>query len=419
MSPRLIVLCFAFAVSATGYTADERPDASRDILVTIADDGARSVSTGVSEPYRKRKRYSLEAETLMTASRIADEYQLVEIDRWPIRSLSVLCIVYRVSAGKDRDTVIRSLDSDVRIASAQRLQAFETLSESVRGYDDTYTGLQRGLDVMDVLSAHRFSRGKGVRVAIVDSYADAEHEDLSGRVRKVSLHLDAGELQDAGHGTAVASVIAATANNARGIVGVAPESVLEIHVACWSEDAEPHAVCDSFTLARALDDVVDSRPDVLNLSLVGPYDPLLADLLHQVDRAGIVTVAARATDHREGGTFPASLPRVIGVGSSDVYETRGVPAAVGNSRPRPGVLAPGTQIMVAVPQNGYDFRSGSSLAAAHVSGVVALLLSASSNLTLDVVRASLQSSQRPSASGWPAVNACVALQHIDPAVTCS
>jgi subtilisin family serine protease len=75
--------------------------------------------------------------------------------------------------------------------------------------------------------------------------------------------------------------------------------------------------------------------------------------------------------------------------------------------------------MVAVPQNGYDFRSGSSLAAAHVSGVVALLLSASSNLTLDVVRASLQSSQRPSENGWPAVNACVALQRIDPSVTCT
>lgn len=419
MNPRLIVLCLALAVSATGYAENPRPDASRDILVTIADDGARSVGTGVSAPYRKRKRYPLEAETLMTASRIADEYRLVEIDRWPIRSLSVLCIVYRVSAGRDRDTVVRSLGNDVRIASAQRLQAFETLGESPPGYDDTYSGLQRSLEVMDVLSAHRFSRGNGVRIAIVDSYADAEHEDLSGRVNKVSLHLGAGALQDAGHGTAVASVIAATANNARGIVGVAPESTLEIHVACWSEDAEPRSVCDSFTLARALDEVVDSRPDVLNLSLVGPYDPLLADLLQQVDRAGVVTVAARATDHREGGTFPASLPRVIGVGSSDVYETRGVPAAVGNSRSAPGVLAPGTQIMVAVPRNGYDFRSGSSLAAAHVSGVVALLLSASSNLTLDVIRTSLQSSQRPSESGWPAVNACVALQRIEPSVTCS
>lgn len=418
MSLRLIVLFLAFAVCATAYPQDRRPDASRDILVTIADEGARSVSTGVSAPYRKRKRYPLEAETLMTASRIADEYRLVEVDRWPIRSLSVLCIVYRVSADRDRDTVVRSLANDDRIESAQRLHAFETLGRPTRDYDDTYTGLQRSLDVMDVPAAHRFSRGTGVRVAIVDSHADAEHEDLSGQVQKMSLHLDAGALQDAGHGTAVASVIAATANNARGIVGVAPESVLEIYVACWREEAAPHAVCDSFTLARALDEIVDSRPDLLNLSVVGPYDQLLAELLHQVDRAGVVTVAARATDHREGADFPASLPRVIGVGSSDGYETGTVAGAVGSSRPGPGVLAPGTQIMVAVPENGYDFRSGSSLAAAHVSGVVALLLSASPNLSLDAVRASLQSSQRASERGWPAVNACVALQRIDGSVSC-
>lgn len=415
---RLIALCLTFAVSAPGYASGGPPDASRDILVTIADEGARSMTTGVSAPYRKRKRYSLEAETLRTASKIAQEYALIEIDRWPIRSLSVLCIVYRVAVASDRDTVVRSLNSDTRIESAQRLQAFEALGRPVRDYDDTYTGLQRGLEVMDVPAAHQFSRGTGVRVAIVDSHADAEHEDLSGQVQKISLHLAAGQRHDAAHGTAVASVIAATANNARGIVGIAPESVLEIYVACWREKAATQAICDSFTLARALDEIVDSRPDVLNLSLVGPHDPLLADLLYQVDRAGVVIVAARATDQREDGSFPASLPWVIGVGSSDGYETHGVPAAVGNSRPAPGVFAPGTQIMVAVPQNGYDFRSGSSLAAAHVSGVVALLLSASPGLSPDAVRASLQSSQQAAESGWPAVNACVALQRIDASVSC-
>jgi subtilisin family serine protease len=413
-----MVLSLLIAVCEIGFADGGWSDASRDILVTIADEGARSVNTGVSAPYRNRKRYPLEAKTLVTASRIADEYQLVEIDRWPIRSLSVLCIVYRVSADMDRDSVVRSLESDVRVESAQRVQAFQTLSRPAWDYDDTYTGLQHGLEVMDVFAAHQFSRGEGVRVAIVDSLADAEHEDLSGRVQKLSLYLGAGQLQDAGHGTAVASVIAATANNARGIVGVAPESVLEVYVACWSEGAALHAVCDSFTLARALDAIVDSRPDVLNLSLVGPYDALLADLLHEVDRAGIVTIAARTTDHREGQSFPASLPRVIGVGSSDGYTIHDLPAAVGSSRPGPGVLAPGTQIMVAVPHNGYDFRSGSSLAAAHVSGVVALLLSISPNLSLDAVRTSLQSSQRASESGWPAVNACVALRGIDDTVIC-
>lgn len=417
MNRRLLLVCVVFAVSATGYADNERPDASRDILVTIVDEGARSVSTGINAPYRKRKRYPTEVTTLLTASRIAEDYELVEIERWPIRSLSVLCIVYRVSGGRDRDNIVRSLNGDARIESAQRLQAFETLTGPTRHYDDTLIGLQRGLDVMDVRAAHRFFRGRGVRVAIVDSHADTEHEDLSDQVQKMSLHLDSGQLFDARHGTAVASVIAATANNARGIVGVAPESVLEVHVACWSEGAVEHAVCDSFTLARALDEIVGSRPDVLNLSLVGPYDALLADLLNEIDRAGIVTVAARPADYREGGDFPASLSRVIGVGSSDAFEARRVAAGVGSSRPGPGVFAPAAQIMVAVPRNGYDFRSGSSLAAAHVSGVVALLVSAAPNLSFDAVAAALQSSQS-TGSRWPAVNACMALQQVDGSVTC-
>lgn len=419
MNLRLVAFSFALAVAAAGHADDRYPDPDRDILVTIADDGARSVATGINAPYTKRKRYPVKPETLRAASSIADEYGLVEIDRWPIRSLSVLCIVYRVGGDRERASVLRSLAGDARVESAQRLQEFEALTLPFQHYDDTYTDLQRGLDVMDVLAAHRFSRGRDVRVAIVDSHADTEHEDLSDRVSKMSLHIDSGHTHDAGHGTAVASVIAATANNARGIVGVAPEAVLEVYVACWRDaGGAAGARCDSFTLARALDEIVESRPDVLNLSLVGPYDELLAGLLREIDHAGIVVVAAREAARGGDRTFPASQPGVIGVGSSDGFEGADVPAGIGNSRPPPGVFAPGRQIMVAVPRNGYDFRSGSSLAAAHVSGVVALMLSAFPGLPLDVVQNVLQTSQRASDGGWPAVNACIALQQLDRSVTC-
>lgn len=418
MKVHLVVLCFALAAAMHGYADERRPDASRDILVTIADDGARRVGTAMNAPYTKRKRYAVEPQTLLIASGIAQEYGLVEIDRWPIRSLSVLCIVYRAARDTDRNRILRTLASDARIHTAQRLQGFETLTSPIRDYDDTFTSLQRSLDLMDVRSAHRFARGQNVRVALVDSHADAAHEDLSGRVGKTSVHIDAGHAQDAGHGTAVASVIAATANNARGIVGVAPEAVLEVHVACWSEPGVAGARCDSFTLARALDEIVDSRPDVLNLSLVGPYDELLADLLREVDRAGIVIVAARDAGQDENRSFPASQPHVIGVGSSDGDGEAGLAVGIDNSRPLPGVFAPGRQIMVALPRNGYDFRSGSSLAAAHVSGVVALMLSASPQLSSTVVQANLRYSQQATAGGWPAVNACLALRRADDSVLC-
>lgn len=410
----LVLLATLFPAAAMAQDPKQVP--AGDILVTIGDQGVARNSGGIGAPYSKRKRYSVSAGTQQHATDIAKEYSLVELDRWPIRSLSVFCIVYRVAADADLDNLLERLRADPRVDSAQRLQRFETLANAVNRYDDTYTGLQRGLEVMDVPAAHRYSQGRGVRVAIVDSRADADHEDLQGRVREIRILLDGGA-QDAAHGTAVASVIGATANNARGIVGVAPEVEMEVYVACWSEAGHTNAVCDSFTLARALDEIVDSAPDVLNLSLVGPYDPLLARLLDEVDRAGVVAIAAGAPIGGKGYDFPASLARVIGVGSSDdrLTASRVAPDA---GRTEHELYAPGHQIMVAVPNDAYDFRSGNSLAAAHVSGVVALLLSVSPDLGFDTVAEHLRESQRRSRSDLPCVNACIALQLADAATAC-
>ena len=74
--------------------------------------------------------------------------------------------------------------------------------------------------------------------------------------------------------------------------------------------------------------------------------------------------------------------------------------------------------MVAVPDDGYDFHSGTSLSAAHVSGVVALLLAVSPNMPRDIVQSYLQESQHASESVLPAVNACVVLQLADPSRQC-
>ncbi|MGH8223305.1 MAG: S8 family peptidase [Woeseiaceae bacterium] len=414
---RALILVSLAALAPAGSLADDRKqDPARDILVTITDRSVARTSGGISAPYRKRKRYAIGAGTRRQATDIAREYSLVEVDRWPIRSLSVFCIVYRIGADADRDGLLSRLRADPRVESAQALQRFETLANEPARYDDTYTDLQRGLEVMDIPAAHRYSQGRGVRVAIVDSRVDANHEDLKGRVREIRILAD-GASQDAAHGTAVASIIGAAANNARGIVGVAPESEIEVYVACWSEDGHAHAVCDSFTLAKALDEIVDSAPEVLNLSLVGPYDPLLARLLDEVDRAGVVAVAAGSPGGRKGYDFPASLARVIAVGSSDDRLTASR-VVLDAGRREHEVYAPGDQIMVALPNDGYDFRSGNSLAAAHVSGVVALLLAVSPNLSFASVASHLRESQRRSQAELPSINACITLQLADAARSC-
>ena len=296
----------------------------------------------------------------------------------------------------------------------QALQEFETGTSAGVNYNDTYANLQHALRILDVSAAHRISRGQGVRVAIIDSDADSQHEDLKGRLSKIEVFANGKTGTEAEHGTAVASVIGANANNAKGIVGIAPEARLELFVSCWSDEATDKAICDSFTLAKALDALLEEPPDILNMSLTGPFDPLLARLLDEVQDAGVVMVAARPTVVSDGNHFPASLETVISVGKSEQRPQ----GSGGSSQQSQDIYAPGQQIMVAVPNNSYDFRSGSSLAAAHVSGAVALLLAVSPELTFSSVLAYLRASQYTEPTGTISINACVVLQLADPARTC-
>jgi subtilisin family serine protease len=352
----------------------------------------------------------------LLAAKVAGDYALEEIAHWPIRSLSVLCVVFRVADTDDRDVVIDLLRADPRIESAQRLQRFTTHAPATQAYDDTHIGLQRGLEIMGVPAAHRYSRGRGVDIAVVDGPADVQHEDLQGRITAIHDFTDRHDAPDAEHGTAVASVIGASANNARGIVGVAPESDIEVYVACWKEADAETAVCSSFTLAKALDALAADSADVVNLSLSGPYDPLLERLLAKVARTGAAIVAARPVQERPGTRFPASLDGIIGVTSGDRIGIA-MPASTRGAAGSEALHAPGERIVVALPRDHYDFRSGSSLAAAHVSGVAALLLSVSPNLSSIRLVRYLRASERHAPDGI-SINACAALRLADASRTC-
>ncbi len=404
---RYIKTCVALLIllPCCSLALEHRADPARDILVTFENTGASAASGGFGSPYRNRKRYSIAANARRSAADIQNEYALIQIDHWPIRSLAVYCFVYRVPAIQDRDRLVERLRTDPRVESVQLLQKFQT--STIDQYNDPYASLQRGLAIIAVSAAHNYSRGHGVRIAIIDSNADTRHEDLRGRVKKLKDFTGKDRERDAHHGTAVTSIIAANTNNAKGIVGIAPEAEVELFVSCWAESDAKGAVCDSFTLAKAIDSVLTNSPQVLNLSLAGPRDPLVERLIDKALRSGIVVVAAQPTDPAH--QFPGNMDRVIGVSSSGQQ-----PATS-----KVDLFAPGEQIVVAIPKNGYDFRSGSSLAAAHISGVVALLLSVSPDLDSEAVKTLLQKSQNNSSSDIISIDACRALQLDDNSRTCN
>ncbi len=402
----LIVACAAGCageparVPLTNLPAEARADPDRYLLVTI-----RNLATplpahagSTQRGYAGAASYSVSSTAQALARAIATEYRLEQVAAWPIAVLHVHCLVYRLPAGESRDALLARLASDPRVELAQPLQSFST---SASDYNDRYVTLQRAFDEMSVPAAHRWSRGAGVLVAVIDSGVDATHPDLAGRVQAERDFVDTGPaVRDIGrHGTEIAGVIAAVGNNGVGIVGVAPDVELLALRACWPARTAEAAVCNTFTLAQALVAAIDARADVINLSLVGPADPLLSALTDRATAAGAIVVGAVQVGGRMDG-FPAGAPGVLPVEMAE-------DAAATST----ALLAPGREILTLVPGGRYDFATGNSLAVGNVSGIVALMR-ARRHVTAAEARTLLAGSMHPAGQAQRAtrsIDACVAL----------
>jgi len=322
------------------------------------------------------------------------------------------CVLFRIPPGTTREAVIEKLLTDKRVLIVQPLNEFESASSATPAFDDPYARLQANVSALDVAEAHHISRGAGIRVAIIDTGVDTEHPDLAGRTQLTRNYVDddAAEFRKDRHGTQVAGLIAASANNGIGIVGVAPDVRLMAYKACWQPSPSSSGRCNSFTLAQALADALSARAQVINLSLVGPSDPLLEALIAKATGSGVIVVGAVSEDARFG--FPAKLPNVLAVAEAE------------DSRNESGnvLRAPARDILTLVPDGHYDFASGSSLATAQVSGVVALLLAKNQKIGFDRMRALLeQSTERHDTTRGPflSVNACVALTQLVRGASCA
>ena len=331
------------------------------------------------------------------------DYHLREVNAWPIEPLHMHCAVLKIPEGTTRDALLATLSHDKRILIAQPLQTFATRTDArTETYNDPYVGLQRGFRQMDVADAHTLSRGEGVKVAIIDTGVDTAHPDLARSIAVAENLVDSDERQfrNDRHGTEVAGVIAAVANNHEGIVGVAPEARLLVFKACWQARADADAaLCNSFTMARALVAALDAHAQVVNLSLAGPEDPLLSGLIREGVRRGILFVGAASPGASDGKPSLLHQAGVIEVASTE-----------SESPPAFALRAPGREILTSLPGGHYDFASGDSVATAHVTGVVALLLEKNRTLSATAVYQLLRDTSSSSGDASdPHIDACAAV----------
>ena len=307
------------------------------------------------------------------AHSVASAYALREVTSWPIQVLAMHCVVFEIANGRPVADVVAQLSKDSRVVLAQPLQEFHTLtaegaaatpSAASTPYNDPLYDLQTNMTALGIARAHERTQGAGVRIALIDTGVDLDHPDLRGASVHSHSYIDRpaspGLLR---HGTAMAGVIAAVANNHIGIVGIAPRAQIEVFEACWQlAPGSDAASCNTFTLARALAAVLASGASLVNLSFAGPADPLLTALVQTGLKRGVTFVGAAAPAE---APFPTAIPGVI--------------TATGTEQPLPaGALAvPSQHVLTLRPGGEYVFESGTSVAAAEITAVLALLVSAS------------------------------------------
>ncbi|WP_434982685.1 S8 family serine peptidase [Xanthomonas arboricola] len=402
------------ASASTPPAADAHtPDSSRDILLAVANPlSAPPARAGSSLIGYASSYYGAGQKAAVRMEALKQRYKLREVSGWPITSLGLYCAVLQPPPGVSRDELVSALADDDGVELVQPVQDFSVFSAdasekttALSGYNDPYVDLQRGFIATDAASAQTVTQGRGVVVAVVDTGVDTTHADLKARIRDVHDLVDDSPVMTSSdsHGTEVAGIIAAGSNNHQGIVGMAPKAMLSIYKACWyAPTVGATARCNTFTLAKALAAINNSSARVINLSLGGPADPLLSKMLQHLVQQGRIVVAAMPPNGRLDG-FPNDVPGVLVVRSSS-------PTAA-----MPGVLsAPGKDILTTQPNGRYDFTSGSSMATAHVSGVVALLLSLSPSLDATALRELMQRTSKLS-DGQLQVNAGAAVQALAPA----
>jgi hypothetical protein len=409
--------------SSGGAAVQGAPAPERQIVVTVHMIPARTAQYAGStpKPYDSAGRYQVSPAALRDAAALAQRYDLRQVAAWPIELLSVHCIVYEVAGDRAVAQVMTAMRADPRVESVQTLTTFTV--QGARAYDDPYLGLQNSLVDLQIEAAHRWSRGRGVRIAVIDSGIDGDHPDLAGRitVNRDFTGATGGDRSLDTHGLAVAGVMVAVAGNGVGIVGIAPEATVLALRACWqtavhsAEGAAMETHCNTFTLAQAIVQAVTERADILNLSLSGPPDPLLERLLRRAIAMGKIVVAAVPEQDGEGHSFPATLAGVLPVASAEVRLDAGAAVAA-------PLRAPGRNVLTLRPHGRYDFENGSSMATAAVSGVVALMLSVRRDLPAEEIRQRLQqsaaNSSRTGASVATSINACAALAQLLPHRDC-
>lgn len=289
---------------------------------------------------------------------------------------------WRISDRRSVATVVRALEGERLVASAQPNYLFTLQQSEIKSEGDP---AQYELAKLQLPQAHAIAKGDNVLVAVIDSAVDVAHSELAGSIAE-SFDVLSAAVQPHQHGTAIAGLIAAHGR----LMGSAPGAKILAIRAFDTKDSGAEST--TFNILKGIDWASAHGARVINMSFAGPADPAIHRALEAAHRKGIVLVAAAGNaGAKSAPLYPAADPNVIAVSATDADDRL---FEQSNRGRHIALAAPGSQILVAIPDNGYEMSSGTSYSAAEVSGIVALMLQRNPDLTPDKIRAILRASAK-------------------------
>ena len=337
----------------------------------------------------------LQIATIVTIDRLQDavrQFSLSMIEFQSLGTTGSIALRFRITNGQTVQEIIRQLASVQIIAVAQPIYVYELAQQppadptpASRGNPGQQGVDQYVIEKLKLADVHRAVKGTNVTIAVIDSEIDAAHPDLQGVIAQRFSAVGAPEKPHA-HGTGMAGAI----GSHQKVLGVAPGARL-MAVHAFSTSAAK-AESTTYQILKGLDWSVSQGVRIVNMSFAGPKDPSLERSIKAAYDKGIVLIAAAGN---AGPTspplYPGADPNVIAVTATDVDDKLFTGA---NRGKYVAVAAPGVDILVPAPDGAYQLTTGTSVAAAEVSGIVALLLERNPNLKPADIRRILTTSAK-------------------------
>jgi subtilisin family serine protease len=346
-------------------TAD-RPHRPREILILVDADRSTEIATRIARQYNVR----------------ADPRVIVPL-------LDGAVVRLRIKGDRSLESVLAALSADPDIEFAQPNYLYEVS----RGPDLRPNVPQYANEKIRLEEAHQLARGRGVSVAVIDTAIDSAHPELINTVAGVYNALESGPCRPELHGTGIAGILVAQSK----LKGVAPEAKL-LSVCAFRGDGKDRAQSTTLQVLKGVDWAFHANAKIMNMSFAGPKDPLLERVIKAASIKGVIFIAAAGNNGPKAPpAYPAAYSDVLAITATDDKDKL---YAKANRGDHIFIAAPGVDVIVPTLKSRYGLESGTSMAAAHVAGIVALILERNPKLGTSQIRDLLSGSARNSnASG--------------------